>query len=76
MSNGFSYLIPIPQAAIDAQFEIYQDTRAFYAEVELRQAHADHCRWYLQAAAQNRQELAQMQAELNPLRWFYRSSKA
>jgi len=71
MSNGFSYLIPLPPAAIEPQFEVYQNTRAFYDEVKRRQDHADHCRWYAQIAAQHRQELAQMQGELNPLRWFH-----
>lgn len=70
--NGFSYLIPLPPAAIDPRFEVYQDTRAFYDEAQGRQAHADHCRWYAKIAAQHRQELMQMQGELNPLQWFYR----
>jgi hypothetical protein len=72
MSHGFSHLIPVPQPEIDAQFQVYQETRAFYSEVKLRQEHADYCRWYQQISEQHQQELAQMKGELNLLQWFYR----
>ncbi|NJR65140.1 MAG: hypothetical protein HC772_07165 [Leptolyngbyaceae cyanobacterium CRU_2_3] len=76
MSDSFSYLIPIPPVAINAYFEVYPVTYAFYEEAKLRQDHAECCQWYAQVADQHRQELAQMQGEWNPLQWFYRGRRA
>ncbi|MBD3883363.1 hypothetical protein IFO70_16470 [Phormidium tenue FACHB-886] len=70
MPESFSYLIPLPPATVNHQFEAYRFTHAFYDEVQVRQAHADYCQWYAQTAAQHRREYEQMQSELNPLRWF------
>lgn len=72
MSDGLSRLIPASHFEVNVQFAAQQTTHEFYQEVQSRQAHADHCRWYAQAAAQHRQELAQMQGEISPLRWFHR----
>jgi hypothetical protein len=71
MPEPFTYLIPLPPAEVDRQFEAHTFTRAFYDEVQIRQAHADYCDWYRQTAAQHRQDFAQMQNEWNPLGWFY-----
>jgi hypothetical protein len=73
MPESFSYLIPLPPAAPSQQFEAYSFTHAFYDEVQVRQAHAEYCRWYAQVAAQNRREAVRMRSEWNPLGWFYGS---
>lgn len=70
MSNHFRYIVPAPQP--DEYFAAYQATSQFYREVQSRAELQRHCEWYYTTAKRHRQELKQMQGELNILGWFRR----
>lgn len=77
MSEPFFHQIILPPAN-EPELEVlstYQATRAFYTEVELREAFEEYCQWYQQVSEQHRRECEQMQGDLNILGWFLGSRR-
>ncbi|HSM81061.1 MAG TPA: hypothetical protein VLS96_05220 [Nodosilinea sp.] len=67
------YIAPRSQAsrqAVSQYLEPQQAAQAFRLEVEHRTNLEAYCQWYDQVSHQHRQELAQMQLEINLRAWF------
>jgi hypothetical protein len=75
MADFSQYIIPIPVPDVEEIFQVYQVTHAAYREIEQREAFEQHCQWYYQVAEQHRQELTDMQSDVDLLGWFYRSDR-
>lgn len=70
MPDKLGHIFPAPQPEIEETFAAYQATSHFYREVQSRLAMSRYCEWYYTTAERHRQELQQMQGELNILGWF------
>lgn len=70
MPDNLRHIIPASQPEIEETFAAYQATSQFYWEVQSREAMSLYCEWYYTTAEHHRQELQQMQGELNILGWF------
>lgn len=70
MPDNLRLIIPAPQPETEETFATYQATSQFYWEVQSREAMSLYCEWYYTTAKRHRQELQQMQGELNILGWF------
>lgn len=72
MRQELRRFVPTPQPEIADIFAAYQATSHFYNEVHSREAIKRYCDWYYTTAQHHRQELQQMQGEINILGWFRR----
>ncbi len=60
-----------PQAIVES-LAAHQATREFYYELQIRSEHASYCEWYHRVAEQHRQELVDMQQDINLLGYLSR----
>ena len=73
MLNRLYWLVPNPEPAID-NFAVYQTTREFYREVEVREEFEAYCQWYEQVSLEHQRDLQKMRREANFFSFFRRRS--
>ncbi|NET34514.1 MAG: hypothetical protein F6K19_21230 [Cyanothece sp. SIO1E1] len=55
--------------------ELHQISYNFHREVSYRESFEQYCHWYRSMAECHRQELQDMQADINILGWFCRGAR-